>query len=405
MGARIAGRAPGARRTPAAVILLLAGLATTGQAQGPAPWQWPTARPGDVGLDSAALARFAEDITAGKYGYVDAMLVIRHGKLVWERTWRHDYDRIYAAEARRPSALNASHPTGPYNYFAPWWHPYYRRDRLHSLQSVTKTIASVVVGTAVARGDFPSIDTPVLRFFDTATVANLDDRKRRMTVRHLLTMTAGIDWNEDLPYIDPANTAVQMEASPDWVAFTINRPMRDEPGARFVYSSGVSALVAQVFFVATGLDIEEYAARHLFGPLGITDWFWKRSPAGLIDTEGGLYLAAADLARIWQLFLQRGVWNGVRVVSPEWVAESVRPAVTVGARGSGVRYGLKWWLSPYSADTTRLAWAGSGFGGQIPVAIPEHDLVLVFNGWNILPGRPALSRQVAVERVLGAIIR
>lgn len=388
------------------LLLLLAAPPSGARAQSPSsPWEWPTVRPAEVGLDSTVLAAFDAEIAAGRYGHVDGMLVIRHGKVAWERNYARDYDRIYAAEARQPSALNAKHPTGPYNYFTPWWHPYYRRGHLHSLQSVTKTITSVVIGAAIARGEFPDIDTPVLRFFDTTRVANLDARKRRITIRHLLTMTAGLDWNEDLPYIDPLNTAVQLEASSDWVAFTLNRPMSEEPGTRFNYSSGVSALLAHLFFAATGVDIEEYAARHLFGPLGITEWYWKRSPSGLIDTEGGLYLAARDVARIWQLFLQRGRWGDRQVVTPEWVAESVRPAVIVGGRGAQVRYGLKWWLAPYSNDTTRLAWAGSGFGGQIPVAIAEHDLVLVFTGWNILPGRPALGRQVAVERVLAALRR
>jgi len=397
-------------RLPGA-LLLLPLLAACAPAPAAAPatgadaWTWPTASPSEVGLDSAKLAAFDAEIASGTYGYVDYMLVIRDGKIAYERTWQHDYDAIYGAEAKQPSPLNSHHPTSPYNYFSPWWHPFYRRGQLHSLQSVTKTVTSVVIGTAVTRGDFPSIDTPVLQFFDASKVKNVDDRKRRMTIRHLLTMTAGIDWNENLPYVDPANTAVQLEASSDWVEFTINRPMSEEPGTRFNYSSGVSAVLAQVFYAATGTDIEEYAARHLFGPLGIDDWYWKRSATGLIDTEGGLYLQARDLARIWQMFLDGGTWQGERVVSQEWVTESVAPAIAVGNRGAGIKYGLKWWLAPYGADSTKLAWAGSGFGGQIPVAIPEHDLVMVFNGWNILPGKPALGRQVALEKVLGAITR
>ncbi len=384
-----------------AAVSLVATIATPASAQY-SPWQWPTARPAAVGLDSATLAGFDADIAAGKYGNVDRLLVIRHGKLAWERRYDHDYATIYGAEAKVASPLNSHDFTSPYNYYAPWWHPYYRNaGRIHSLQSVTKTVTSVVIGVAVTRGDFPSIDTPVLRFFDTTKVQNIDARKRRMTIRHLLTMTAGLDWDESLPYTDPANTAVQLEASPDWVTFTIDRPMAEEPGTRFNYSSGVSGLLAYIFHQATGQDIEEYAARHLFEPLDIREWFWKRSPTGLIDTEGGLYLAPRDLAKIWQMFLQNGRWTGREIVSPGWVKESVRPAVAVGQ--TSIRYGLKWWLPPYSADTTKLAWAGSGFGGQLPVAIPEYDLVIVVNAWNILPGRPGLSRQVAVDRVLAAL--
>ncbi|MGH9896744.1 MAG: serine hydrolase domain-containing protein, partial [bacterium] len=278
--------------------------------------------------------------------------------------------------------------------------PYYRRSDLHTLQSVTKTITSVVIGTAVQRGEFPNLDTRVLSFFDTTKVQNIDDRKRRITIRHLLTMTGGFDWNENVPYVDPNNAAVNMEASYDWVQFTIDRPMAREPGAQFNYSSGESQLLSHIFWNATGIDIEEYAARHLFGPLGIERWFWKRTPTGIVDTEGGLYLSAPDLARIWYLFLKNGNWNGKQIVSADWVKQSVAPAVRVANVPNAPSYGLKWWLYPNPLDSTKFVWSGSGFGGQVPMAIPELDLVIVFNGWNILPGRPGLPRARIAERIL-----
>src|SRR5262245_13338863 len=316
------------------LAILSLGVTSSGAAQESWPTkQWPSASPRSVGLDSAVLAGVDADIVAGKYGNVDGMLVIRHGKLAWERAYRHNYDSIYGADAKQPGPLNSHDFTSPYNYYNPWWHPFYRGGDLHSLQSVSKTISSVVIGTAIARGDFPSIDTPVLKFFDTTKVANIDDRKRRMTVRHVLTMTTGLDWNENLPYQNPANSASQMEASPDWVQFTIDRPMAEEPGKRFNYSSGASELLSRIFFVATGQDIEQYAAKYLFGPLGIQDWFWKRSPTGLADTEGGLYLRQRDLAKIWYLFLKNGRWDGKEVVKPEWVKASVTPAIDVTNRG------------------------------------------------------------------------
>lgn len=394
------------RSVVATTTLALLALPTAGAAQNTFPGrEWRTATPASVGLNAAVLDSLNEEIAAGQYGYIDRIVVIRHGLLVYDKTYAWDYDRVYGDSARVRSPLNAHDPTGPYNYYSPWWHPTYRRGDLHSLQSVTKTVTSVVIGAAVTRRDFPNIDTPVLAFFDTTTVKNIDDPKRRMTVRHLLTMTGGLEWNEDLPYVDPNNSAVKMEASYDWVQFTIDRPMARAPGTQFNYSSGESQLLAHIFRRATGVDIEEYAARHLFRPLGIERWFWKRTPAGLADTEGGLYLEARDLARIWYLFLRNGTWNGQRVVSPEWVRASVTPAVAVSQQPGAPRYGLKWWLPPNPADTTRLVWAGSGFGGQVPLAFPELDLVVVFNGWNILPGRPSLPRNRTMERLVRATRR
>jgi len=387
------------RRNFVLVVLCMFTLVCGASAQ--SPDSWPRSTPQAVGLDPEVLAELDADIAAGKYGYIDSLLVIRHGRLVYDRSYRHDYSQIYGKEAKEPGALNAHDPTGPYNYFNPWWHPFYRRGDLHSLQSVTKTVTSVVIGVATARGEFPDLATPILKFFDESKVANVDERKRRVTIRHLMTMTGGFDWDENLPYNDPNNAASLMEASFDWVQFTIDRKMAREPGTVFNYSSGETQLLSHIFHAATGRDIEEYASEYLFAPLGIERFFWKRSPSGPIDTEGGLYLHPHDLAKIAYLFLKKGVWQGQPIVTPEWVADSVTPQIESDM--SGVKYGLKWWLFPYG-DGSHVAWAGSGFGGQMPIIVPEHDLILVFTGWNILPDRPHLTHREAIDRVLRAVI-
>lgn len=383
-----------------ASILLAVGPVAPLHAQRTFPGaEWPTATPASLGLNAAVLDSIDREIAAGTYGNVDRFLVIRHGQVAVDRRYARDYDRIYGDSARVPNALNAHHLTSPYNYFNPWWHPTYRRGTLHTLQSVTKTVTSVVIGTALARGEFPSIDTPILAFFDTTRVQHLDDRKRRVTIRHLLTMSGGFDWNENLPYIDPKNTGAAMEASHDWVQYMIDRPMAREPGASFNYSSGETELLAWIFHRATGEDIESYAARHLFAPLGIRDWHWKRTPNGLIDTEGGLYLDGGDLARIWWLFLAGGTWNGTTVVTRDWVRQSTARQIVAGNRAGAPGYGFKWWLYPLPSDPTRDVWGGSGFGGQQPLAFPDKDMVVVFNAWNILPGMPGVPLRAMLKRL------
>ena len=116
--------------------------------------RWPTATPQSAGLDARKLAEFDAEIASGKFGYVDSLLVIRHGQAVYDRSYKNDYDKIYGKEAKEPGGLNPLNPGGPYNYFNPWWHPFYRRGDLHTLQSVTKTLTSVVIGVATARGEF-----------------------------------------------------------------------------------------------------------------------------------------------------------------------------------------------------------------------------------------------------------
>lgn len=388
-----------------AVVCVSVTAVQGGHAQTPG-WpgaQWPNTTPGAVRLEVTVLDSIDAEIRSGRYGHVDRFLVIRDGRIAFDRRYENDYARIYGDSARTATVLRSHDRSGPYNYFNDWWHPYYRRGNLHSLQSVTKTVTSMVIGAAVTRGEFPSLDTPVLSFFeaDTVPVLRIDDRKRRMTIRHLLTMTTGIGWDESMPYAHPFNSAIRLERHYDWVKFAIDHPMFEEPGTRFNYNSGASQILSHIFHRATGLDVEEYAARHLFGPIGIRDWYWKRTPAGRVDTLGGLYLAAEDLARLWYLVLRGGIWEGNRVLSRDWVRRSVEPAVQV--RDGNVHYGLKWWLYPNPTDSTRVLWAGSGFGGQYPIAVPEDDLIVVIYGWNILPGRPGMPREQTMLRILNAV--
>jgi CubicO group peptidase (beta-lactamase class C family) len=265
------------------------------------------------------------------------------------------------------------------------------------MQSVSKTVSSVIIGIAMTRGDFKAgLDTPLLNYFDVAKVKNVDDRKRRITLRHVLTMTTGLDWNEEVAYDDPKNDASLMEAADDWVQYVIDRPMAQEPGKVFNYSSGVSELLAHIFEKETGQDIEQYGARYLFAPLGI-EHFWKRTPLGVVDTEGGLFLKNSDLAKIGSLYLHGGVWDGKQIVSKEWVRQSLAPSTDAE---EGFKYGFKWWLLPRT-DRTAYVLMARGFGGQRLMVFPEEDMIAVFTGWEILKGE-AKDRDL-MDRILPAV--
>ena len=209
---------------------------------------------------------------------------------------------------------------------------------------------------------------------------NVDDRKRRMTLRDVLTMTTGLAWNEqDVPYDDPRSDSSLMEATDDWVQYVIDRPMAAEPGKVWNYSSGATELLAYIFQQETGQDIDEYGQKYLFGPLGI-EHHWKRTYLGVVDTEGGLYLNPDGLAKIGYLYLHDGVWEGKPLVSPEWVKTSVTPYIDAEA---GMKYGYKWWLYPRK-DSKELVWMCLGFGGQRLMVFPDEQLLVVLTGWEIL---------------------
>ncbi len=394
-----------------AAVLLFASCALAAQVEPPraqnapsAPSSataWPTrgwakAAPASVGLDEKILAALDSDLASGKYSLVDSFAVFRCGTDVFERTYSHDYGTIYAKEAKKRGPLNA-HLTGPYNYFDPAWHPYYHGSELHSMQSVSKTVSSIIMGIAVTRGDFKAgLDTPLLKYFDVTKVKNVDERKRRITLRHVLTMSTGLDWNEEVAYDDPKNDASLMEATDDWVQYAIDRPMAQEPGKVFNYSSGVSELLAYIFWKETGQDIEKYGEKYLFTPLGM-DHFWKRSPMGVVDTEGGLFLRTTDLAKIGYLYLHDGTWEGQQIVSKDWVKQSLAPFIEAE---EGFKYGYKWWLLP-RMDRQGYIWMARGFGGQRLMVFPDENLIAVFTGWEILKD-PAGDRDL-VNRILPAV--
>ena len=353
---------------------------------------WPISTPDSVGLDEQVLLNLNKDMTSGKYSQMmDSFAVFRCGQKVFERAYPHDYAKIYGKQARERGPYN-ERLTGRYNYFDPYWFPYYHGTELHTMQSVSKTVTSVVIGAAMQRGDFRAgLDTPVLKYFDTSTgkskVKNVDDRKRRMTLRDLLTMTAGFEWNDEgFLTGDPRNDTSLMEASDDWVQYAIDKPMVAEPGKVWNYNSGATELLAYIFKQETGQDVDDYGQKYLFAPLGIRHE-WKRTYLGVVDTEGGLYLNGSDLAKIGYLYLQDGVWDGRRIVSSEWVKESVTPYFQTDAEEQfkdGFMYGLKWWLYKLP-DSTEYVWMCRGFGGQNLQVFPKEGLIVIFTGWDILP--------------------
>lgn len=384
----------------ATVLLLLLPFGATSQISAPAN-EWPRDKPASVGLDAEVLDSFDADIASGKYGLVDSLLVIRCGKQAFARSYSHDYGKIYGEFAKKAGPLNHD-VNGPYNYFSTEYHPFFQHSDLHTMQSVSKTVTSISIGIAIGRKEFPAdLDTPILQYFDDYKPANVDDRKRRITLRHLLTMSAGLEWNEDLPYNDPKNSADVMEATHDWVRYVIDQPMAAEPGKVFVYSSGVTQLLSHIFKKATGRNVDDYAAEYLFKPLGI-GYRWKHSPTGLPDTEGGLYISAPDLAKIGFLFLKNGAWERKQIVPPEWVRASVTPNMSVDDEGQKWKYGFQWWLEPYGDSPQRFAWAARGFGGQELRVVPEYDLIMVLTGWSILPSTEG-PRHDRLQRVLTAV--
>jgi CubicO group peptidase (beta-lactamase class C family) len=350
---------------------------------------WPEATPESEGLDRAVLDALDREFAAGKHGYVDAMLVIRRGRVVYEKSYRQDYDKLFVGKGA----------PGIYNYYDPGWHPYYKRTALHTMQSVSKSVTSSLIGIAIGRGQIAGVDAKMMPYFSAFQIPP-DPLRDRMTLRDVLTMTTGIRWDEEsTEYTDPANNCAVMEGKDDWVRYVLEQPMAEDPGKVFVYNSGATMLLSELIRKTTGKEADDYAKEHLFAPLGI-EYFWKRTPKGLADTEGGLYLAPRDLAKIGYLYLKDGVWDGKRILTEGWVKASTAQSTHTPDGSYG--YGYQWWVMPRKGAGTYDAYSAWGYGGQLLIVVPELELISVFTGWNIYD-KPSLDPNFALARVLAAL--
>lgn len=380
-------RTPPRLSSLAITLFAVSSIAASPQSQAPFPTAgWTTATPESIGARGEALTSLDRDIRADIYGLVDRLFVAYKGRAIANYRYERDYRAISKG---RTGPLGCGYGCTDqswmheFNYYHPDWHPFFQGRDVHSLQSVTKSVAATVVGIALGRGEIAALDRPFLAYFQDRDLARVDPRLRRATLEDVLTMRSGIEWHEQDRPLDSTNTTVQLEASRDWIAFTLAQPMDADPGTKWAYNSGGSMLLSGIIRSATGKFIDDYANEHLFQPLGIRNFHWKRTPTGHPDTEGGLYLSPEDLAKVGYLYLRGGMWSGRRILPAGFVERATTRHVTnVGAQFD---YGYQWWLARRGdADI----WMGRGFGGQLLIVIPSRDIVAVVNAWNIF-GTPA----------------
>ncbi len=200
-----------------------------------------------------------------------------------------------------------------------------------------------------------------------------------MTLWNLLTMTTGFAWDEwSLPFEDPRNSDNGMQSSSDAVQYVLDTPMACQPGEKWVYCSGASLLLGEILVQASHYSVETFARKFLFDPLGVGDVYWLRFPGGYPSTDGGLAMTPRDAARIGYLMLNNGTWDGRKIVSASWVAESVNTTLRQALMGnpsvdSSLGYGYQWWTFPEIG-----IYCAAGYSSQYIFCVPKSDLVVVF---------------------------
>lgn len=317
-------------------------------------WEWETASAQQAGLDAQALAAIAQRMRQGEFGNSHAWLLVKDGNLVVEEYF----------QGHRP-------------------------EQLHTIQSISKSITSLLIGIAIGEEKIQGVEQKVLEFFPNIHPKNLDQRKRDLALEDLLTMRTGFEWDEHSTSLyDRSNPLGRLNRLSDgWNEYVLDFPLEHPPGQVFEYNSGGSILLGGIIKQATGLQAEEYARQKLFGPLGIRDFEWESNRSGFNHTGGGLDMRPRDLLKIGWLIVQQGQWEGRQIVPREWVQASVRRHVRK-AQGS-LAYGYQWWLLPPDHPQANLPdvkiICGLGMGGQYLLIVPDRRLVLLTHAWH--PGR------------------
>jgi CubicO group peptidase (beta-lactamase class C family) len=299
-----------------------------------------------VGIDKNDLEILTQRILSGNSGYLRSLILIKDGHLIYEGFFHGA-----------------------------------RRDDRYTIYSVSKTFTSALIGIAIDKGFIKTVDQAMLPFFPEYKNMINDPLKKNIEIHHLLSLSSGIDWDESTySYEDRRNIHVQMEMTNDWIKFILQRPMRDKPGDRWIYNTGNVQLLSAIIKKATGLYLHEFAEKHLFGPLKIENYYWNTDPSGYTcagGSDGGLRLKARDVAKLGCLYINKGMWNGERVLSEAWIEKSTRGSITIRKDS---QYGYLWHVGlDKTYEQAYKYFYHTGSGGHLLMVYPELNLVVVIN--------------------------
>lgn len=279
-----------------------------------------------------------------------------------------------------------------------------KRNDVAPVYSVTKSITSLLTGLALEARALDSLRAPIrpiLRAHDSLFAA--DAIRARITVEDLLTMRAGIAWDElSTSYTDPTNPVGLMLATRDWIGYLLSQSMVATPGTRYAYNTGATIVLGEVVGLALRRPIVSFAQERLFGPLGIAAPPWHHAANGVANAGGGLSLRPLDLLRIGQLVRDRGRYGGKQVVPAAWIAASLTPHVGTTA----VRYGYQWWMwgARGAWDPADPVYVASGWGGQTVLVFPSRAAVVVVTALNF-DRNPVIEAQALTQRLDGILTR
>ncbi len=315
------------------IIVLVCVLCITQSGETSDYWptdRWRTSTPAAQGVNPNVLADMLSKIRSIPNS-IDSVLIVKNGYLV----------------------LDA--------YFYP-----FQKEWPHIIHSCTKSITSTLIGIAIDRGAISGVDLGLLDFFPDISPTDMADTKKNITLEHVLTMSAGLACTDSYKY--RWTGLKKLRQSPDWTRHMLDLPMREAPGSQFDYCNGATYLLSAILQKQTGMRSLDFARKHLFDPLGITDVTWEKNSQGIDIGYGRMWLKPHDMAKFGWLFLKRGKWDNKTIVSEAWVSQATKGHIKATLFD---QYGYQWWVD-------KGFYAAVGYGGQRIFVVPEQNMVVVF---------------------------
>jgi CubicO group peptidase (beta-lactamase class C family) len=349
-----------------ALLGLGAALMSTPVASRAAAYDWQSVAPADAGFAPDLEARLDKLIANKRVWGLHAVVVVRNDRLVLERYFEAEDN------ARGKPLGNVA----------------FKPDTQHDLRSVSKSIVGLLYGIALDQGKVPPPEAPLFASFPEYAELAKEAGRDRLTIHHVLTMTMGTDWDEtSIPYSNPANSEIAMDMAPDRFRYILERRMVLEPGKRWTYSGGATALLARIIARGTGKPLHAFAREALFDPLGLGPTEWLADKHGEPFAASGLRMAPRDLARIGMTMTNGGMAEGRRVIPEQWLTQATTPMISVDEFR---RYGYQWYVGDFAfgkplgweRQYLERWWGCFGEGGQRLFVLPGMKLAVAINAGN-----------------------
>ena len=349
---------------------------------------WVTESLRDAGIDQKILYNLMNRICATPEHNIHSILIIKESKLVFEEYFEGEKFKL-------------GKYTGEYGF---------TRDDLHTLCSATKSFASALTGIAIDKGYIASADLKVFDFFpEKSDLVSLTPGKGNLTIRHLLTMTSGLQWDdESTSYYDPANDMYQLFTRSDPMRFILSKDLVKVPGTFFEYANCNTNLIGEIVHRASKMRLDIFCDSLLFSKLGIKVYEWQKIKPEIIFISGDLMLRPRDMAKFGQLFLNKGEWDGEQVISEDWctlsTSKHIDPNDFSGNFSWSDGYGFQWWQKDYTSSRKAYhSYFASGWGGQLIIVIPELETVIVFTGGNYFSNEKISCYEIVEEYIIPAL--